>query len=295
MDLRNLITFKTILEEGSFQRAAQKLNYTQSTVSIQVRQLEQELEIKLFERIGRRMKLTDGGRRILPQIHQILESMDMMKSCGRPEGGIAGQLRVAVPESFLCYQMQPTLRRFKEQAPLVRLTLRSANCFGIRDSILSGEADIGVDYEISGCSQSIRIEPLCSYPMALVCSPRFDPSLRDFVTPNQKKAVCLFAGTPDNLYRRMFETYLFQKDIALSDTVELWSVEARKKSVASNLGISFTPRFTVEEELCLGTLSELPVDMPDPSITAYCLYHKNKWFSPAMSLFLSLLKQSVGA
>ena len=295
MDLRNLITFKTILEEGSFQRAAQKLNYTQSTVSVQVQQLEQELQLKLFERIGRRMKLTDGGQQILPQVNQILEAADVIKNFGRPADDISGQLRVALPESFLCYQMQPTLRRFKEQAPQVRLTLRSGNCYGIRDSILSGETDIGVDYQLSGCSQSINIEPLCSYPLALVCSPQLESSLRDFVTPHQKKEVCLFAGSPDNLYRQMFEAYLFKKDIMLSDTVELWSVEARKKSVASNLGISFTPRFTVKEELRAGTLTELPVELPDASITAYCLYHKNKWLSPAMVLFLKLLRQSLEA
>ena len=60
MNTKNLITFKTILEAGSFQKAADRLNYTQSTVTFQVKQLEEELSLKLFEKIGRRMELTQA-------------------------------------------------------------------------------------------------------------------------------------------------------------------------------------------------------------------------------------------
>ena len=63
MDLKYLETFKTIIEEGSYARAADKLGYTQSTITFQVQQLEQELSIKLFEKIGRRMQLTKAGKR----------------------------------------------------------------------------------------------------------------------------------------------------------------------------------------------------------------------------------------
>ena len=68
MDLKYLATIKAILETGSFQKAATRLNYTQSTVTFQVRQLEAELRVQLFERVGRRMVLTQAGQEILPYI-----------------------------------------------------------------------------------------------------------------------------------------------------------------------------------------------------------------------------------
>ena len=75
MDLRRLITLKTIVEEGSFARAASKLCCTQSTVTFQIKQLERELSIILFEKIGRRMVMTSAARNILPHIHEMIRVM----------------------------------------------------------------------------------------------------------------------------------------------------------------------------------------------------------------------------
>ncbi|WP_046066020.1 LysR substrate-binding domain-containing protein [Clostridium scatologenes] len=80
--------------------------------------------------------------------------------------------------------------------------------------------------------------------------------------------------------------------IFLNNTIELWSIEAIKRCVASNLGISFLPRFTVEEELENGKLKELEIGCSDTKITAIYAYHKNKWISPAMSLFMQLVRES---
>ncbi len=293
MDTKNLVTLKTILEEGSFQKAAQRLNYTQSTVSAQIDQLERELSVQLFERIGRRMRLSQAGQELLPEIETILQAAEKLTRYNCTAGELSGQLRVAAPESFLCYQMQPTLKTFRELAPQVRLSLRSADCYEIHQSILSGEVDVGVDYQIQGCSQSIRTQALASYRLTLICAKDFDVGLRDFITPHQLKPVNLIASNPNNLYRQIFERYLQQKDIILDDTMELWSIEARKKSVASNLGVSCMPYFTVEQELKAGVLDQIPVEIPGGSITAYGLYHKNKWMTPAMKLFFELLQQTI--
>lgn len=83
MDLRSIITVKAILAEGSFQKAAQRLNYSQSTVTFQVRQLENELSLRLFERIGRRMVITQAGKDILPHMESILRSMQEISAYGK--------------------------------------------------------------------------------------------------------------------------------------------------------------------------------------------------------------------
>ena len=75
MDLRRFITFKTVVEEGSFLRAAQKLCCTQSTVTFHIQQLEQELAIPLFEKIGRRMCLTAAGKKVLPHVYDLTKVM----------------------------------------------------------------------------------------------------------------------------------------------------------------------------------------------------------------------------
>lgn len=80
MDTKYLITFKTILEQGNFKKAAERLNFAQSTVTSQIHQLEEELSVQLFEKVGRRMGLSQAGKDLLPSIEAILHSEEVMKN-----------------------------------------------------------------------------------------------------------------------------------------------------------------------------------------------------------------------
>ncbi|WP_341420326.1 LysR substrate-binding domain-containing protein [Clostridium magnum] len=102
----------------------------------------------------------------------------------------------------------------------------------------------------------------------------------------------LIINEVESIYRKILESYFRDNNILLNNIIELWSIEAIKKCVASNLGISFLPRFTVEEELENGKLKELRAGCSDTTITAICAYHKNKWINPAMLLFIQLVRQN---
>ena len=113
MDLKYLNTFRTIVEEGSFSRAAERLNYTQSTITFQMGQLEGELSAQLFEKVGRRMVLSQAGRRLLPYVDQVLDAVDgrtvlvsMMAVNNEvgsilPVGQVCRQLRKAYPRLLI--------------------------------------------------------------------------------------------------------------------------------------------------------------------------------------------------
>lgn len=87
MNTKCLVTFKTILEMGSFQKAADKLGYTQSTVTFQIRQLEEEFSLELFEKIGRHMELTQAGREINQSVMEKLGLELVQRSGGRRNKG----------------------------------------------------------------------------------------------------------------------------------------------------------------------------------------------------------------
>ena len=291
MDTRSIVVIKTILAEGSFQKAAQRLNCSQSTVTFQVRQLENELSVRLFERVGRRMVFTRAGKKILPHMDAILQSMQSITACnGRP--GLSGELRVAVAESLLSYKIHALLGKFVAQAPDVRIELHSLNCHDIRQGILSGQYDLGVYYDVGGHPHTLDVTPLGRARGIIVASPALSPDLRDFDTPPQEKAVSLVINEPRSIYRERIETYLRARDILLRNTIELWSIESIKKTVAANLGISFLPTFAVEQELAAGMLVELPAAMPDCTVQAICVCHKNRECTPAMRLFKDLLETS---
>lgn len=291
MELKYLRTFKTILETGSFQKAAERLNYAQSTITLQIQLLEQELSVKLFEKIGRKMELTQAGKGLLPYIDAVLAAVEQMENYGKSGHELTGTLSVAIPETLLSYQMPQVLKTFRKMAPSVKLSLQTPNCYEIREKILNGIVDLGVHYDIGGYGPSLIVEKLGYYDMALVGSTDLDTKEQDFITKGQRKDICLLTMDKNSLYHKIFNDYIRTSDISLNGEMELVSTEAIKRSVISNIGVSYLPRFTVEYELEQGMMQELSTSIQNRKIRAVCSYHKNKYITPAMDLFIRLLRE----
>lgn len=287
MELKYLQTFQTIIEEGSFSKAAEKLSYTQSTITFQVGQLEQELSTKLFEKIGRRMLPTKAGEQLYPYVKEVLLSIDKMRSFENDLTKYKGDLKIGIGETLLCYRMPSILKNFHWKAPNTKLFLKSMNCYDIRDELLKGTLDLGIFYEdIGGMTDHIITFPFGKYTLSLVASPEIKQQFPDFVTPGQKIPVPLIINEQACIFRQIFEKYLNDKSILLDYTIELWSIHTIKSLVINNVGISFLPTFTVQNELEQGELVEIETEISDIQISAVCGYNKNKWISPAMDCFI---------
>lgn len=289
MDFKYLYTFKTIVEEGSFIKAAAKLNYTQSTITFQMGQMEQELSTKLFEKIGRRMMLTKAGKQLVPYVNDVLTSVNKMRYFENDLAECQGDLQIGIAETQLCYKMSPILKELHQQAPNARLFLRSMNCYDIRDELINGTLDIGVFYEnVSGYGSNLITIPMGTFPIILVASPETKNLFPDFITPDQKIPISFIINEPNSIFRQLFERYIREKSILLDHTIELWSIPTIKNLVKSSVGISFLPKFSVQEELDRGELVEIPTDLFNVQVSAVCGYHKNKWISPLMQAFIDL-------
>lgn len=293
MELKYLYTVKKIIETGSYQNAAAALNYAQSTITFQIKQLENELSIKLFEKSGGKMELTQAGKELLPIIDKVLQSVDELLSYNDKGGPLRGTLTIALPESLITYQMQPVLKVFKEKAPDVKLSLQVMNCYAIYACMINGDIDIAIHYDVGKYPVSFETKKLKTYPLVLVSSAKMNESDKDFRSPDQKKPVCHIQNDPNALYLKIFHQYLRQKNILLETELEVWSLEAIKRSVISNLGVAFLPYFTVENEVLQGSLKEIQTDIEHAEITAVCAYSKGRWQSPAMKLFLQLIDEYI--
>jgi len=288
MDLRRFITFKTVVEEGSFVRASQKLCCTQSTVTFQIQQLEQELSLQLFEKIGRRMCLTNAGKNLLAHVHELSRVMDSIRLTAQQDNEPSGDLRIATGETLLAYKMPQVLQRFKQKAPKVRLSLQSLNCYIIRDALLSDQVDLGVFYRV-GNDDALAMQSYGEQELVLVASPQLADI--DLTQPNQHIPLSFIINEPQCIFRQLFESTLRQRRITLENTIELWSIESIKQCVAGNLGISYLPRFTVERELKTGVLKELKFSETPLKITALCAHHAGKVVSPAMKIFMECMQE----
>lgn len=293
MELKNLYTVKKIIETGSYQKTARLLNYAQSTITFQVKQLESELSIKIFEKKGNKMELTEAGKEILPIIDKIISATEELLSFNSSSDDITGSLKIALPETLITYKIQPILEEFKKKAPNVKLSLQVMNCYSIYEQMLNKNIDIAIHYNVEKYPPNFITKDIKTYPLVLVASPNLDANQRDFITPNQKKSICHIQNDSNALYLKILNSYLKNKNITLETELELWSIEAIKRSVISNLGVAFLPRFTVEDELEKGILNEIKTDMTNNKMTAIYVYNKNNWMSPAMKLFLEILNNFI--
>lgn len=294
MKTQCLVTFKTILETGSFQKAADELGYTQSTITFQIKQLEEELSLKLFEKIGRRMELTQAGKDIMPYVDMILQGTEQISNYGKSLSEISGSLKLAIPDSILIYTMQPFIRAFAHEAPNVQLVINSIQSGEINQSVVDGISDIGINCEKESYPDTIIHKKLGNYKAVLIASPFADRNQLDFITPHQRKPFSLICNEPDSYYQLDMDKYLTEKDIVLNAPMKVQSIEAVKRCVMDNLGIAIVPTYSIEEELKNGSLMPIKTELDEKKYDSFYIYHKNKWISPQMELALKMLKEYLG-
>ncbi|HBI7177715.1 TPA: LysR family transcriptional regulator [Listeria monocytogenes] len=294
MDIKYLETFITIVETGSFQKAAEQLNFAPSTITFHIQNLEQELSLKLFEKLGRKMQLTTAGKNLLPYVENVLITFENIRDLKNiEEKELKGDIYIGVAETILCYKLASIIKKFKKIAPKARVFIRSMNCYDIRDSLLEGSLDIGLFYQdIEGFGSQLIAHSIGKYPLVLVASPNTQKLYPDFITPDQQLSVPFIINEPNSIFREKFEEYVKRKSILVDYTVELWSIPTIKTLVVNDYGVTFLPKFTVEEELMKQTLVELPTEISYTELSAICAYHKNKNLSSVMDLFIELCNES---
>ncbi|MEZ9056550.1 LysR family transcriptional regulator [Vibrio pelagius] len=288
MNLKRFLTFKTIVEEGSFLKASQKLYCTQSTVTFQIRQLEQDLSLQLFEKIGRKMVLTQAGERILPYVYELTRVMENIESTAQQENSEpTGELKVLVAETQLAYKMANVLKEFRIRAPEVRLSLQSQNCYQIRDDLIADKADLGVFYQV-GNDNALQVHEFKEEPLVLIASPMLKGM--DLQESGQHFDLGFISNGPKCLFRHTFESTIQERNITIDNMIELSSINTIKNCVEGNIGISYLPRFTVEKELQEGCLQELKFTDKPQMIKPRCGYHAGKCVTPAMEVFIDCMR-----
>ena len=290
MNTKNLETLMAIIEVGSFQKAATRLDYTPSAVTSQIKQLESELSIKLFEKIGRKMELTQAAKDILPFIETILSNVEQLHNYKKDVSEITGTLRLVAPDSIFIYNMQPLIKEILHTAPNIRLIVNSLHSHEINQAIVDGSADIGIDRDKGNFPETLVHKSLRSVAACLIASPFIDPKETDFITPHQRKPFAIIGNEPKANYQTALTEYLNAKDIVLRPFMKFQSIEAVKRSVMNDLGIAYVPKFSVEDELKRGSLVQLKTELDSKLYPSVCVYHKNKWLSPQMKMALQIIE-----
>ncbi len=171
MELRHLRYFAALADELSFTRAARRLNITQSTLSHQIKQLEEEIGHALFDRVGKRVIITEVGEALLLHATRALREVDEgLRAMKKPADPLTGVLRIGATHTFNMSLIPDCVAAFLELHPRMRVTVEEMFAAEIETQLNAGTIDIGIAYEPLN-SEKLNYEPLYIEEMVLAVSP----------------------------------------------------------------------------------------------------------------------------
>lgn len=284
MELRHLETFRTVASTLSFSRAAEVLAYAQSTVSTHVSDLEHALGVKLFDRIGRKVSLTEAGERVLPFAERLLDLAESARQVAKSDAP-AGPVVISAPETVLAYRLPSVFRAVRRRLPDVSIRIRTGPYARILSDLENGRIDVAflLQEEIPSDHLAVHVfgpEPLI--PVAAAEHPIADELAQMDFTVILTERGC---G-----YRHLFQHQLTSYGLTPSQTLEFESVDAIKKCVGAGLGVGYLPEVIVRDEIAAGQLVSVDEFGPPTAVMLQMAHHPDRWLSPAVSSFIELCK-----
>ncbi|RXT13717.1 LysR family transcriptional regulator [Ammoniphilus sp. CFH 90114] len=289
MEFRQLHTFLTLAEIRGFTRTAEWLGYAQSSVTAQIQALEEELGVKLFDRLGKKVVLTEAGEKLLPVAQEIQRLHDYAKELVRDSKEPSGTLVIGATESLAAYRLPPIIQSYRQRFPQVKLILRPGFCSELRNDVREGKLDMSFLLGPEVPSTDLILETLALEKMVLIAPNDHRLIGTKGIDAHDLQKEMILHTEPGSSYRMSFEQYLKSHNILEHQSGDFWNIEAIKSCVISGLGISYLPKFTIESELRENKLSELDWKDPIPAVSMHMTYHKSKVISPALREWMNLV------
>lgn len=290
MELRNIKTFLCVAEQCSFSKAAVMLGYSQSTVTTQIQQLEQEFGTLLFERIHKTVRLTAAGTEFVGFAQKMLLTADEAKNAMKRLPEENGELRIAMAESLCSTFFPDILERYHKEYPNVDLSITTGGTDDIFYMLRHNEADMvyTLDRRIYSLDLVTALEK--EENVYFVASPSYSAAGKAVTL--EKLTKYDFILTEKNMsYRKHLDELMASKSLQIRPFLELGSVEMIRTLVERGIGISFLPYYAVKDSIKNGTLVKIDVSENQIEVWRQLIYHKNKWVSPAMRAMIKLIKE----
>lgn len=300
VELRHLRTFRSVARERSFTRAAKELGYVQSAVTAHVKALEADLGVKLFDRLGQRISLTEAGSELLTYTTKIIDLADGARAAVGSGERISGTLRVSASETLCVYRLPPVLEEFGRRFPEVRVVFEPSKDGALnptlRRDLSNGEVDLAFVIEREHRDQgNLASETLIREPLTLVSHPEHPLAESDEVRPVDLADESVLMTEKGCGFRAVFEEQMARARIQPRAEVEFTSSEAIKRCAESGMGVAILAAVSVAEEIRNGRLVALNWSVPGFHVSTQMVRHKDKWLSPSIKAFLDTTRDVIGA
>lgn len=290
MELRTLNTFLRVSELQSFSKTAHELGYSQSTVTMQIQQLENELGVKLFDRVGRSVCVTPAGEKLVGYATNIKMMAEQAVSDIK-EQEVRGQLRIAVAESIRSAYFPELLKKYHEKCPLVNIVLKSGGQEDMFSMLRHNEVDM--IYTLDERIVKNELVKVMEAPAEafFIVSKNHPLANKKNIDPKELLNYEMIMTEKGMSYRNQLENFLAEDQLELAPYLELGSTGLICRLVEEGMGISFLPDYSCKEALETGNIVKL--DIPQWNITSWrqLLRRKNKFVTPQMQEMFDLIKE----
>ena len=291
MTITQLNTFLKITELDSFSAAADNLGYAQSTVTTQIKQLEDELGCVLFERLGKTISVTSQGDRLIAYAEKMLQLERDIRLDVADEANSAGVLKLGVSESLCITRFPRILMEYNKDNPRTEIRIQFVNHESIPDLLQKGELDMV--YTLNPLIEDERVKILHKKreKLGFYVSPKHPIAGKSIKEKELGELPLLLTGHNCN-FRNMLVADLEKHGIATKIVLETSSKEILKQFAINGLGVAFIPDITAEAEVKTGKLKRLSWKGDDFPIYSQVLIHKDKHQNKAINGLVDIIKQN---
>jgi DNA-binding transcriptional LysR family regulator len=290
MEIRQYELFRILAHELSFTRAAERAHCVQSNVTVQIRSMEEELGVPLFERMGRRVRLTAHGARLLPYAEKILHLTGEAAAVAVGGDSPAGTLVIGSPESVLTYRIPRVAQGFRTKYPDVELVFRACGTSELHPQLEQGRLDFGLVIDDDLNDARLKVENICTERLTLLASPNHELARRAAVRAADLRGHTLLLTDRGCAYRNKLEIALGQAAVTPKSVMEFSNVETIKQCAMLGMGVACLPAMVAKTEVSQGRLTALAWKGSSLSMGTLLVWHKDKWISPAMQAFFVMLR-----
>ena len=297
MEVRQLKTFCMLVETRSFTKTAEALHYAQSSVTAQIQALEEEFGVTLFDRLGKRIVITEAGQRFLWYAQHLLQLLEEAHCVVPGSDEPSGTLTLGVPETLCTYRLPAILQRYRTRFPHVNVRIQpvfSLQREALRQMMREGQLDAVFLLKPLTPIEGLVIEPLVSEPFHFIAPPDHPLTHLPRVTSVDLQGVTLIVTEMvQETYHHLFESERMQT--GPSALLPFNSTEAIKQCVLAGIGIGVVPKIAVSSEIAQKQLVALNWAGPECAFVTQVAWHKDKRLSPALQALLHTTRETIAS
>ena len=289
LDLKKLLSFVTIAETCSFARAAELLSYSPATITVQIQQLEWELGTCLFDRIGKKIFLTNDGRRLYHYGQQLLRLSEETTDALRVDGSLpGGRLRIGTINSLCGGLLPPLLQSFHRHYPGVSISVTSDTPANLYEHLSYNDLDFVLVLDEPVCRPDFTSVLRLPMQVEFCAAPTHPLNTGGAVSLDALLEHPCILTEKDASYRRTLERALAERRRYIAPILESDDTGLLIQLLTQGMGYSVLPRFLIQDALNSGALVTLPVPDLALEIQLQMFYHTGKYVDREMQLFLSV-------